>query len=53
MLNNSLKRVSPGEFSGGPVVRPPGLPLQGSRVQSLVRELRSHISCGMVKKINN
>ena len=30
MLNNSLKRVSPGEFTGGPVVRAPGLPLQGN-----------------------
>ena len=29
-----------------------GLPLQGAWVQSLVRELRSHMPCGVAEKIN-
>ena len=37
------------EFPGGSVVRVPELPLQGTRVQSLVGELRFSIPCSMTK----
>ena len=39
-----------GDFPGSPVVDSE-LPIQGARVQSLVRELRSHmLQCGQGKK---
>ena len=38
-----------GEFPGGPVVKAE-LPLQGTWVQFLVSELRSHMLCGMAKR---
>ena len=38
------------EFPGGPVVKKPLLPMQGVQVQSLVRELRSHVPWGVAKK---
>ena len=37
-----------GEFAGGPVVKTV-LPLQGTRVQALVREIRSCMLRGMAK----
>ena len=36
-------------FSGGPVVKTPALYCQGAWVQSLVRELRSHLLQGTAK----
>ena len=33
-----------------PSGKDPVLPMQGAQVRSLVKELRSHISCGMAKK---
>ena len=38
------------DFPGGPVVRTLSFHCQGHRVQSLVRELRSHKPCGVGKK---
>ena len=37
------------DFPGGPMVKT-ALPMQGPRVQSLVRELRSHMPHGQRKK---
>ena len=37
------------DFPGGPAVKA-GLPVQGARIQSLVRELRSYVPHGMAKK---
>ena len=37
------------DFPGSPVIKT-ALPLQGTRVQSLVGELRSHMPHGMAKK---
>ena len=39
-----------GDLPGSPMVKTQ-LPMQGARVQSLVRELRSHKPCGTAKKI--
>ena len=39
------------EFSGGAVVRAPLLPLQGVGVQSLVGELRSHLTRSEAKEV--
>ena len=40
------------DFPGGPVVKTLGLPMQGARVRSLVRELRAHMLQGMARKQN-
>ena len=43
---------SPQDFPGSPVVET-ALPIQGPRVQSLVRKLRSHMPHGTAKKTKN
>ena len=40
-------------FPGGPVVKTQSFYCYGSGVQSLVRELRSHKPCLVVKKVRN
>ena len=37
------------DFPGGPVVKIPTLPTQGTQVQCLVGELRSCMLCGQIK----
>jgi len=38
-------------FPGSPGIRTPCFPLQGVQVQSLARELRSHMPCDKAKRV--
>ena len=40
------------DFPSGPAVNS-ALPLQGVQFRSLVRELRTHVPCGLVEKLKN
>ena len=48
---NQLENCSWRDFPGSPVIKTRSFPLQGAQVQSLVRELRSHMLPGVAKKI--
>ena len=48
IVSNKIKNGT--RVPGGPVVKDSELPLQGSWVQSLIRELGSHMQSGMAKK---
>ena len=39
------------DFPDSPVVKTVELPMRGAQVWSLVRELRSHMLCGVAKKL--
>ena len=49
VLTLKLKNCIFGDFPSNPEVKTT-LPMQGARVRSLVRELRSHILYGVAKK---
>ena len=51
-LKSLLMKVKEEDFPGGPGKLRIHLPLQGTRVQSLVREVRFHIPCGQKKPKN-
>ena len=45
-----LSKVREEDFSGGPVLKIPGFHCRGAWVQSLFRELRSHMPSSAAKK---
>ena len=47
---DSQESLRQGDFPGGPVVKILSFQCEGVRIQSLVRELRSHLQCSMAKK---
>ena len=47
---DSQESLRQGDFPGGPVVKILSFQCKGVRIQSLVRELRSHLHCSMEKK---